>query len=100
MFKKPLGFFLLLFMSSAAINRAETFFNMFSHSSAQEPPSFPVGGIIFVDTGTCPAGFDEVSSLSTKVLRGTVAANGDVGGTGGSDTYVPAGTNSAPTFTG
>jgi hypothetical protein len=62
--------------------------------------TIPSGAIVFLTSGTCPAGWTEVSALSGKTLIGTVAANGDVGTTGGSDTITPAGTTTAPTFTG
>ena len=60
----------------------------------------PAGVIVLILTGTCPTGFTEVAALSGKTIIGTVAANGDVGTTGGSDTITPAGSVSAPTFTG
>lgn len=60
----------------------------------------PTGAIIFIDAGTCPAGYAEVSALNGKTIIGTVAANKDVGTTGGADAITPAGNNSAPTFTG
>lgn len=60
----------------------------------------PSGFIGLVASGSCPAGTSEVSALNDKFLRGTLAASGDVGGTGGVDAITPAGTNSAPTFTG
>lgn len=62
--------------------------------------SVPSGSILLIDAGTCPAGFAEVASLNGRTLVGTLAANGNVGGTGGSDDITPAGSNSAPTFTG
>jgi hypothetical protein len=62
--------------------------------------AIPTGLISLVITGTCPSGWTEVSALNGKMLRGTVAANGDVGATGGSATITPTGTVSAPTFTG
>lgn len=62
--------------------------------------SIPSGLITFVTSGTCPAGFTEVTALSGKTLFGTLAANGDVGGLGGSVTITPAGTNQSLTFTG
>lgn len=62
--------------------------------------SIPTGSILLIDTGTCPTGFSEVSGLSTKTLIGTLAANKDVGTTGGNDNIIPTGTNSVPTFTG
>jgi hypothetical protein len=74
-------------------------------------------GIVFlVTSGSCPAYSTEVSSLSGVTLVGTTHANGDVGGTGGSNSitptgtvsqpslsinaYTPTGTVAAPTFTG
>src|SRR5690349_25162962 len=62
--------------------------------------SLSAGDIVIRVSGNCGAGFAEVATLSGKVLRGTVAANMDQGGTGGSDTITPAGSVSAPTFTG
>src|SRR5262249_48610994 len=60
----------------------------------------PSGLIAFLASGTCPTGWTEVSGLSGRIIRGTVAANGNVGTTGGSDTYTPQGSVAAPTFTG
>lgn len=60
----------------------------------------PAGSIIFIDSGTCPTGYAEATALNGKTIIGTVAANGNVGTTGGSDTLTPAGSNSAPSFTG
>jgi hypothetical protein len=51
-------------------------------------------------SGTCPTGFAEATELAGVTLVGTLAANKDVGTTGGSNTITPAGTVSAPTFTG
>ena len=62
--------------------------------------SIPAGLITFVVTGTCPTGWTEVAALEGKTLVGTVAANADVGTTGGADAITPAGTLSAQTFTG
>lgn len=61
---------------------------------------FPQGGLIAITTGTCPSGFTEVSALNGKMLIGTLAANGNVGGTGGADSITPTGTVSVLTFTG
>ncbi len=61
--------------------------------------NIPTGGIIFIASGSCPTGYAEVSALNGKMIRGTVAANSNVGGTGGSDTITPAGTNSVPALT-
>lgn len=46
----------------------------------------PVGGIIIILSGTCPAGFAEETLLNGKFALGTVAANADIGTTGGQDT--------------
>lgn len=56
----------------------------------------PSGLVTLVVTGTCPAGWTEVSALNGRMLRGTVAANGDVGTTGGADSLTPAGTIAWP----
>src|SRR5258708_1968282 len=76
-------------------------------SFAQAPayvsgPQIPTGAIILIDgtvLSSCPVGFTEIAALASKSLRGTVAANGDVGGGTGSDTATPVGTNSAPALT-
>jgi hypothetical protein len=60
----------------------------------------PPGSIVFRTSGTCPPGWTEVTALNGKMILGTVATNGDVGGTGGSDTVTPAGSVAAPVFTG
>jgi hypothetical protein len=63
----------------------------------------PVGAIMLIASGTCPAGYAEATALNGKMLRGTVAANGNVGTTGGSDAITPTVaslTAAAQTFTG
>jgi hypothetical protein len=62
--------------------------------------SVPTGFVGMVLSGTCPSGFAEVSALNGVLVRGTVAANGNVGTTGGSDSYTPQGSVAAPIFTG
>lgn len=62
--------------------------------------SLPSGIIVFMISGSCPTGWSEVTELNGKTILGTLAANVDVGTTGGSDTITPAGTVSQPTFTG
>ena len=47
------------------------------------------GDVVIRFSGTCGAGFTEVAAADGKFLRGTVAANADVGDTGGSDTATP-----------
>lgn len=60
----------------------------------------PAGSILLIVSGTCPSGYAEETALNGKTLFGTLAANSDIGTTGGNDNITPAGTNSAPTFTG
>lgn len=60
----------------------------------------PTGAVVLITSGACPTGFTEATDLNGVMIRGTLAANGDVGTTGGSDSITPAGTNSAPTFAG
>lgn len=71
-----------------------------AHGVSGSSGGVPSGAIIFVDSGSCPAGYTEESALSGQMLRGTVAANADVGTTGGSNSITPAGSVGAPTFTG
>lgn len=83
---------------------------------ASQAGGVPTGSIIFIAAGTCPSGYAEVAGLNGKMWRGTVAANGNVGTTGGADSVTPtftgdgvtssavsagtpAGSNSAPTLT-
>ena len=60
--------------------------------------TLPHGSIIMM-LGPCPAGFAESSALVGKFTLGTSTANGDVGTTGGSNSYTPAGTNGTAAFT-
>jgi hypothetical protein len=60
--------------------------------------TIPAGMIQFIAAGTCPAGWTEVAALNGKTIIGTVAANGNVGTTGGADSITPAGTNGAQTI--
>lgn len=71
--------------------------NALQISSASGLPS---GAIVMIASGACPAGFSEDDSLAGAYLLGTSTANADVGTTGGSSSYTPAGSVSAPTFTG
>jgi hypothetical protein len=57
-------------------------------------------GLIALSLTSCPTGWVEETSLNGVTLVGTLAANGNVGTTGGSDTITPSGTNSVPTFIG
>lgn len=62
--------------------------------------TLPTGIIILKTSGTCDTGWTEVTALNGKLLRGTVAANGNVGTTGGNSTITPAGTVQQASFTG
>ncbi len=69
-------------------------------TTATSVSGFQSGDIIFTTASACRTGFTEVSALNGRMARGTLAANGNVGQTGGSDTYTPAGTISPLTFVG
>lgn len=58
------------------------------------------GAIFAITSGSCPSGSSEATDLAGVVLQGTTTGAGDINTGGGSDTLTPAGTNSAPTFTG
>lgn len=60
-----------------------------SWNSVQPQFSFPSGFITLITTGSCPATWSEITSLNGKMLRGTLAANGNVGQSGGNDTITP-----------
>jgi hypothetical protein len=73
-------------------------------SPASSSGSIPVGAIVIIAQGDCAAtlgtGWAEITAFSGVMLRGTLAANADIGGTGGSDTITPVGTNAATVTTG
>lgn len=60
----------------------------------------PAGAVVIVMSGTCPAGYVEETDLDGRAPIGTLAANADLGTTGGADALTPAGMNSVPTFAG
>lgn len=51
--------------------------------------TLPAGSIVFVEAGSCPTGYVEVVGLNEKTIIGTLAANGNVGTTGGANTVTP-----------
>ena len=60
----------------------------------------PSGMVAFVVSGSCPSGWTEVTALDGVMLRGTLAAHGDVGAAGGHSTITPSGAVSQANFTG
>lgn len=64
------------------------------------PVGEPAGFVGIVTTGSCPAGYTEVTALDGREPLGTLAANANIGTTGGADNITPAGTNTAPAFSG
>jgi hypothetical protein len=56
------------------------------------------GMIVFIDSGSCPTNWTEVSQAGNYVLL-TSSGNGNVGTTGGSNSYTPAGSNATASFT-
>ena len=62
--------------------------------------NMPSGMIAFIATGTCPSGWTENDNIATYNILITTSAAGDVGTHGGSNSYTPSGTVSAPVFTG
>jgi len=71
-----------------------------SDGSMSSFPLLPSGIVALILSGSCPSGWSEVAALNGKMLRGTVAANNDVGTSGGNSTITPTGSVAAPTFTG
>lgn len=49
----------------------------------------PQGAILLIASGACPAGYAEETTLDGKTLIGTLAANANIGTTGGADTITP-----------
>lgn len=62
--------------------------------------SLPSGIMVYIQSGTCPSGWTEISELNGRMVLGTLAGNSDIGTTGGSDTLDITGTVTQPTFTG
>ena len=74
--------------------------NTWVKDESAAPGSLPAGVIVMIVSGACPTGYSEATALNGVMLRGTLASNGNVGTTGGSDTITPAGSVAAATFTG
>ena len=65
--------------------------------AAASTSTVPSGAIMFIKTGTCPTGWTQESGFIGLYILATTAAAGDVGTTGGSTSYTPAGSSAAPT---
>ena len=89
---------ILLLLGIPPLNYAQSSFGGSAPSSAGM-----ASGVIVMTLSACPAGYSEATALNGVMLRGTIAANGDVGQTGGTDTITPtvaALTAAAQAFTG
>jgi len=64
------------------------------------PGGVPSGMVAFITSGACPSGWTENDDLVGYNVLVTSTANADVGTHGGSNSYTPAGSVAAPTFTG
>lgn len=64
----------------------------------------PAGAVVMIVSGSCPVtlgtGWAEEATLAGKFVLATTDASGNIGTTGGVDSVTPAGSVSAPTFTG
>jgi hypothetical protein len=72
---------------------------------AQGPPGtngtgIVSGLIVFIRSGSCPAGYTEQTDMAGYMLLATNTTNGNVNTTGGCSTIVATGNISVPTFTG
>jgi hypothetical protein len=67
---------------------------------AQTPwGAYPTGNVTMTLNAACPTGTAEISAFNGAMPYGTIAANGDVGATGGANTITPAGSNATANFT-
>jgi len=67
---------------------------------AQTPwAAYPLGTIVMTSLSACPSGTQELAAFNGAMPEGTLAANGDVGTTGGSNTITPTGQNGTVSFT-
>jgi hypothetical protein len=87
---------LLLMAASTQINLATQVMGKLPAANG----GVPSGVELMISSGSCPSGYTEDDSFSGLYVLGTTNAAGNVGTTGGSTSYTPAGTNSAPNFTG
>ncbi len=53
------------------------------------PFGLPSGSVVLISSGTCPTGYSEATDLDGVMLRGTLAAHGNIGQGGGADTITP-----------
>jgi hypothetical protein len=63
-------------------------------------PILPPDAIVLFLLSSCPAGYIESPVFNGRTPMGTLSSSANIGTTGGVDTITPAGTVTAPTFTG
>lgn len=80
-------FYLVLSNTGSAISSIKTCSQTNTWTDLSGGSSIPTGSIIFIDSGSCPAGFAEVAALANKFIR-----VGTIGQIGGSDNITPTGT--------
>lgn len=73
-------------LNSGTAASSSTFWRGDGTWAAPGAGGLPAGAIILIISGSCPAGFTEVSALAGKFVLGTTNGAGDIGTTGGSDT--------------
>lgn len=83
--------FLLAFVLVYSLARAQdfTFHNLQVNGSISGAGASPAGTLRIITTGTCGTGWTENSAMDGKIIIGTLAANGNVGSTGGNDSITP-----------
>ena len=64
------------------------------------PGAVPAGMLTPIKSGACPSGWSEDDTFTGLVMLATTTAAGDVGTTGGSTSFTPAGSVSTPSFSG
>lgn len=97
------AYIVALIISILALAGAVVWANHTTHAqgSMMGIPGVPSGVVIMMLSNSCPNElWSQVTQLNGKFPIGTLIANNDVGGTGGSSSITPTGTISPQTFTG
>lgn len=68
-----------------------------SAANTWSPVGVADGFVGMIESGTCPAGWTELSSIDGRLPIATLASHANVGTTGGADNITPTGTNAAIT---